>query len=72
LSSPQIEGLLKIGRLGLKKGVRLNRLSSSSFSASLVSKLDLKFNNSLMLDVSDRWFHMTMDRLGVELSYPHD
>ena len=34
------------------------------------SKFDLKFNNSLMLDVSDRGFHMTMDRLGVELSYP--
>jgi len=34
------------------------------------SKLDLKFNNSLMLDASDRDFLMTMDRLGVELSFP--
>ena len=34
------------------------------------SKLDLKFNNSLMLDASDRDFLMTMDRWGVELSFP--
>jgi len=48
----------------------LNRLSSSRLVLRFFSKLDLKFNNSLMLDASDRDFLMTMDRLGVELSFP--
>ena len=53
VASPQIEANLKIGRPGLKRGLRLSRLSSASFLVRVFSKLDLKFNNSLMLDASE-------------------